>query len=102
MTHSNVDYLGALSAFVCDTHLEELPRAALDRARWVIADSLAIIAAGMQAPEMKDFGARYLAGAPSRGARVIGARRRARRVLQDCMRLETIADVHAWSSNFDL
>lgn len=26
----------------------------------------------------------------------------ARRVLQDCMRLETIADVHAWSSNFDL
>ncbi len=79
MNLSSADYLGALSAFVCDTRLQQLPPQALDRARWVIADSLAVIAAGMQAPEMKEFGARYLASAPSRGAWAIGAGRRARR-----------------------
>lgn len=79
MNHSSADYLGALSAFVCDTRLQDLPPAALDRAHWVIADSLAVTAAGMQAPEMKRFRARYLSSLPSRGAWVIGAGRRARR-----------------------
>lgn len=79
MTPSSVDYLGALSAFVCEARVQDLPSEALERARWVIADSLAVIAAGMQAAEMKSFGARYLSSAPARGAWVIGAGRRARR-----------------------
>ncbi len=73
------DYLASLSDFVCATCYQRLPPAAVDRARWVIADSLAVIAAGMQAPEMQAFAARYLKPRTGDGAWVIGAGRRARR-----------------------
>ena len=73
------DYLDELARFACDVRMENIPADAIDRARWVIADCLAVIAAGMQAPEMKAFVARYLDGMPSSGAWVVGARRRARR-----------------------
>lgn len=79
MAHEAADYIGALSAFACETRLQDVPREALDRARWVVADSLAVIAAGMQAPEMQALRGRFLSGSPSRGAWVIGAGRRARR-----------------------
>jgi 2-methylcitrate dehydratase PrpD len=75
----SVQDLASLSAFACSTRLDDLPRELIERARWIVADSLAVIGAGMQVPELKAFRERYLAGAPSRGAWVIGAGRRARR-----------------------
>jgi len=73
------DYLASLSDFVCAARSQQLPPAVIDRARWVVADSLAVIAAGMQAPEMQAFGASYLKNSTGEGAWVIGAGRRARR-----------------------
>jgi 2-methylcitrate dehydratase PrpD len=75
----NAAFLDTLSAFACDTALQDLPAAVIERARWVVADCLAVIAAGMQAPEMKALAGPYLAGLPSSGVWVIGAGRRARR-----------------------
>ncbi|MEK6591688.1 MAG: MmgE/PrpD family protein [Pseudomonadota bacterium] len=69
-------YLTTISRFVCEARLGDLSAAARERARWVIADSIPVIAAGMQQPEMKSFVARQLAGAPAGGAWVIGAERR--------------------------
>src|SRR4051812_13643905 len=50
--------------------------AARTRARWVIADSIPVIAAGMQEAEMKAFVARQLAEAGAGNAWVIGAAKR--------------------------
>jgi 2-methylcitrate dehydratase PrpD len=48
----------------------------MERARWIIADCIPVIAAGMQQPEMKAFVAKHLASAASGNAWVIGAGRR--------------------------
>ena len=48
-----------------------------ERGCLVIADSLGVTAHGMQAPEMREFVARHLAGGRPGRASVIGARRRA-------------------------
>ena len=71
------DYLRALADFACRTRLADLTPRAVDRTRWVIADCLPVIAAGMQTDEMKAFVSRHLAHAASGNAWVIGARRRA-------------------------
>src|SRR5688572_32979810 len=68
-------YLQELAAFAADTSLADLSSAARDRALWVLADCVPVIAAGMQQPEMKLFVKRHLA-APGE-AWVIGAGRRA-------------------------
>lgn len=70
-------YLETISRFLCSTTLPDLPAEAKDRALWVIADSIPVIAAGMQQPEMKAFVAKHLASASSGNAWVIGAGRRA-------------------------
>jgi 2-methylcitrate dehydratase PrpD len=46
------DYLDTLVDFVCETRLEDIPDAALAHLRLVFADTLAVIAAGMQSREM--------------------------------------------------
>ena len=48
-----VDYLDAIADFVCSTRLEDIPEAVLDEMRITFADTLAVIAAGMQTREMK-------------------------------------------------
>ena len=73
------DYLACLGDFACAARYDELPPAVAERVRWVIADSIAVIAAGMQAPEMQAFAASYLKRVPDEGSWVIGAGRRARR-----------------------
>ncbi len=73
------DYLSILSDFACAARYARLPPAVVERARWVIADSIAVIAAGMQADEMQAFAAGYLKRAPLDGSWVIGAGRRASR-----------------------
>lgn len=69
-------YLRTLAEFAATTQLPDISEAARTRARWVIADSIPVIAAGMQQPEMQAFVTRHLAGAGSGNAWVIGARKR--------------------------
>lgn len=71
------DYLKKLAALCADATLETLGPAVVDRARWIIADSIPVIAAGMQMPEMKSLVAAHLEGAPPGAAWVFGAGRRA-------------------------
>jgi len=48
-----LSYLQELAAFACRTRLAELPPQVVERTRWLVADSLPVIAAGMQQPEMQ-------------------------------------------------
>lgn len=70
-------YLETVSHFICDATLPEMPAEAKDRARWVISDSIPVIAAGMQQREMKALAAKHLEGAASGNAWVIGTGARA-------------------------
>ena len=77
-----LSYLQELAGFACRTRLADLPAKVLERTRWVIADSLPVIAAGMQQPEMQALLERHTPGAvgstaPRAIAWIIGARRRA-------------------------
>lgn len=76
-TPSSPAYLTELAEFACAATLATLSEAARDRARWVLADCIPVIAAGMQQPEMKTFVARQLAGAAAGDAWVIGTGKRA-------------------------
>lgn len=80
-SESRLSYLQELAGFACRARLADLPAPVLARARWVIADSLPVIAAGMQQPEMQALLQRHISGDGSGNARgnawVIGARRRA-------------------------
>ena len=70
-------YLSTLAEFASDARLDALSAAARERARWIIADCIPVIAAGMQQPEMKAMVAKHLAQAAPGRAWVIGACRRA-------------------------
>ena len=70
-----LSYLQELAAFACRTRLADLPAKVLERTRWVVADSLPVIAAGMQQPEMQALLKHH---SLSRGnAWVLGTRKRA-------------------------
>ena len=69
-----MSYLQELAAFACRTQLADLPAPVLERTRWVLADSLPVIGAGMQQPEMQGL-LKYQAQ-PGK-AWLIGTRRRA-------------------------
>jgi 2-methylcitrate dehydratase PrpD len=71
-----LSYLQELAAFASGAALADLPPAALARTRWLIADSLPVIAAGMQQPEMRAWSAQHLAGAAGGKAWLIGSGRR--------------------------
>ena len=69
------DYLDQVSEFVADTAFDDLPDAAIERARRVITDTIAAIAAGSAEPEVVALTTRMATqGGPSS---VIGAARRA-------------------------
>jgi len=70
------EHLHALSTFVCEHPSSHLDPAALRRAKWVILDSLAAIAAGMQADEMRRFGDATLAEASPGPCWVVGTGKR--------------------------
>lgn len=70
-------YLETLSRFIADATLQDLPDEAKARARWIVADCVPVIAAGMQQAEMKAYAGKQLAGAAPGNAWVIGAGRRA-------------------------
>jgi len=69
-----LSYLQELAAFACRTRLADLPAKVLKRTRWVVADSLPVIAAGMQQPEMQALLKHAL---PAGKAWVLGTRKRA-------------------------
>ena len=70
-----MSYLQELAAFACRTQLADLPAQVLERTRWVLADSLPVIGAGMQQPEMQGFLRQH---DPRAGkALIFGARQRA-------------------------
>jgi 2-methylcitrate dehydratase PrpD len=71
------EYLKKLAAFSSEASLRTLSPEVIDRARWIIADSIPVIAAGMQTPEMKALVATHLKGTPGGEAWVFGAGRRA-------------------------
>ena len=70
-------YLITLAEFAANTRLADISAAARERARWVIADSIPVIAAGMQEREMKAYVAKHLAEAAPGVAWVIGTGKRA-------------------------
>lgn len=69
-------YLKTLAEFAANTTLDRISEAARTRARWVIADSIPVIAAGMQEAEMKAFVSRQLAEAGAGTAWIIGTQKR--------------------------
>jgi len=71
------EYLKKLAAFCSDTSLGTLSSEVVERARWIITDSVPVIAAGMQTTEMKAFVAAHLKGSPPGKAWVFGAGRKA-------------------------
>lgn len=71
------EYLNTLAQFAGSADISSLSVAARERARWIIADCIPVIAAGMQQREMKAFAAAQLACAGTGNAWVIGAGRRA-------------------------
>ena len=71
------EYLRKLAAFSSDASLRTLDPEVIDRAKWIIADSLPVIAAGMQMPEMKALVATHLKGSPAGAAWVFGTGRKA-------------------------
>src|SRR5215216_3032277 len=70
-------YLTTLAEFAAGAGLDTLSAAARERARWIIADCIPVIAAGMQQPEMQALVAKHLAQAAPGRAWIIGARKRA-------------------------
>ena len=70
-------YLTDLAEFAAGTGLNDLSAAARERARWIIADCIPVVAAGMQQREMKALVAKHLAQAAPGDAWVIGAGRKA-------------------------
>ena len=76
-SEARLSYLKELAGFACRARLADLPAKVLERTRWVIADSLPVIAAGMQQAEMQALSKRHLAGAARGTAWVLGTRQRA-------------------------
>lgn len=76
---SNIErpaYLERVSQFLYDTKLLDIGPAALDRARWILADCIPVIAAGMQVPEMKALVGKHLTGVMPGNSLVFGTGRR--------------------------
>jgi 2-methylcitrate dehydratase PrpD len=70
-------YLERASEFLFSTRLADIDAPALDRARWIFADCIPVIAAGMQVPEMQALVQSHLAQAAPGTSWVIGTGRRA-------------------------
>jgi len=67
------DYLDVLSRFACETRFDDIPDPVLARCRVLVADTLAVVAAGMQEPEMKALAVNHLPSAGAGSASVIGS-----------------------------
>jgi 2-methylcitrate dehydratase PrpD len=70
-------WLVRLAEFAAHTPLAALAPAALHKARWILADCIPVIAAGMRQAEMRTFVERHLDGRAPGRAWIIGTPRRA-------------------------
>lgn len=70
------EYLKTAGHFLAQATLADLTPAAQERARWIIADCIPVIAAGMQQPEMKSLVERHLKSAFAGNAWLPGTGRR--------------------------
>jgi len=70
------DYLDKLTTFICNSKFGDFPGEVVERAREVVADSLAVIAAGAQEEEVKNMTARMVPIGGREEATVIGTVRR--------------------------
>ena len=66
------DYLDSLSRFACETAYADIPPAVRERCKVIVADLLAVIAAGMQEPEMQALAANQLPRVAAGRSAVIG------------------------------
>jgi 2-methylcitrate dehydratase PrpD len=66
------DYLATVAEWICAAGLEDLPPALIERGRWIFADSIGAIVAGMRIPEMRGFVDQHLAGRDAGPASLIG------------------------------
>jgi len=69
-----------LARFAAQTRLADIPPPVLARARSIVADIVAVIAAGMQAPELKALCAKHLPSVAAGPCAVIGAKLRTNRL----------------------
>lgn len=67
-------YLEDLAAFARDFKSADLPPLVLERCKWILADCIGVIGAGMQESEMRAFIPLHLLSAAAGKASVIGAR----------------------------
>lgn len=72
MSSDGPAYLQTLGEFLCSATLDDLPDDVLDRGRWIIADTVGAIAAGMRVSEMREFASKHLDGRREGSASVIG------------------------------
>jgi 2-methylcitrate dehydratase PrpD len=86
------DYLERLARFVAETPFDAIPRDVVDRAKVLIADTLAVAAAGMRSPELQALAARQLPAESAGPCWVLGTGRTADRL--DAAMLNGIAG--AW------
>jgi 2-methylcitrate dehydratase PrpD len=70
-------YLVTLAQFASNATLSTLSDLARERSRWIIADCIPVVAAGMQQPDMKALVEKHLAKAAPGGCWVLGTGRRA-------------------------
>jgi 2-methylcitrate dehydratase PrpD len=70
------DYLDVLSRFACETRLSDIPVPVRERCRLIIADMLAVIAAGMQESEMQALVANHVPRVANGSAAVFGSGKR--------------------------
>ena len=70
------DYLDELVAYICDCTIDDLPLAAVQRAKSVLADSISVIAAGAQEKEVKAMTDQIVGPDDPALATIIGGERR--------------------------
>lgn len=66
------DYLDDLSEFACLTPWDALPAEVKERTKWIVADSIAVIAVGMQTSEMKKLVRAHTNGQSGANSWIIG------------------------------
>ena len=69
------DYLTTIAEWICRTQIEDLPPELVARGRWIMADSVGAIVAGMRIPEMQAFVDKHLEGRAGGQASLIGGSR---------------------------
>jgi 2-methylcitrate dehydratase PrpD len=65
-------YLQTLSTWLARTRLEDLPPEIVERGRWIMADCIGAVVAGLRVPEMQAFTTKHLEGGAPGPASVLG------------------------------